>query len=244
MQFLLITDLDNTLVGDDQATFALSQKLTSFRQHCYLIYATGRSYASAQYLAQVKQLLEPDYWITGVGTEIYEYGHLDRSWASQLSQLWQREAIATIAQTYSELILQPQSEQNPWKLSYCLAQPENVYVVDNLRVQLAKAGLSCQIVFSSGRDIDLLPSNADKGLAASYLRDRLQVPATATLACGDSGNDISLYQHGTLGVIVSNAQPELLEWYKQHRHPQIYLARSPYAWGMLEALQYFNLLPN
>jgi sucrose-6-phosphatase len=242
MQFLLITDLDNTLVGDDRATFTLNQKLTAIRHSCFLIYATGRSYASALHLVHTKQLLEPDYWITGVGTEIYDRGKLDQSWANQLSTAWNRAAIAAIAQTYSDLIPQPQSEQNPWKISFRLAQAEKSYVLDNLRAQLSKAGLNYQLVFSSGRDVDILPGNADKGLAARYIRESLRISATSTLACGDSGNDVSLFQHLTLGTIVSNAQPELLDWYSQHRHPNLYLARSPFAWGMLEGLQYFNLL--
>jgi sucrose-6F-phosphate phosphohydrolase len=243
MQFLLITDLDNTLVGDDRATFTLNQKLAVVRHYCYLIYATGRSYASALYLAQTQQLMEPDYWITGVGTEIYERGQLDRSWASQLSAGWHRDAIAKIAQTNAALILQPQSEQNPWKISFCLAQPGNSSIIDDLHSQLKQAGMNYQIVFSSGRDVDILPGNADKGAAASYLRKRLHVTELSTLACGDSGNDISLFQQSTLGTIVRNAQPELLKWYETHKPPHCYLARSPYAWGMLEGLQYFNLLP-
>lgn len=244
MQFLLITDLDNTLVGDDRATFTLNQKLAAIRHYCFLIYATGRSYASALHLVHTKQLLEPDYWITGVGTEIYERGKLDQSWARQLSTAWNRTEIAAIAQTYSDLIPQPQSEQNPWKISFRLAQTEKSYVLDNLRAQLSKAGMNYQIVFSSGRDVDILPSNADKGLAARYVRESLHIAAPSALACGDSGNDISLFQQSTLGTIVSNAQPELLDWYSQHRHPNLYLARSPYAWGMLEGLQYFNLIPS
>jgi sucrose-6-phosphatase len=242
MQFLLITDLDNTLVGDDRATFTLNQKLTEIRHSCFLIYATGRSYASALHLVHTKQLLEPDYWITGVGTEIYDRGKLDQSWANQLSTAWNREAIAAISQTYSDLILQPQSEQNPWKISFRLAQTNKSSVLDNLRAHLSKAGMNYQIVFSSGRDVDILPSNADKGLAARYIQESLRISASSTLACGDSGNDISLFQQSTLGTIVSNAQPELLDWYSQHRHPNLYLARSPFAWGMLEGLQYFKLM--
>ncbi len=242
MQFLLITDLDNTLVGDDRATFTLNQKLTAIRHSCTLIYATGRSYTSAQHLVHTKQLLEPDYWVTGVGTEIYERGKLDRFWANEVSTAWDRRAIAAIAQTYSELILQPQSEQNPWKISFRLDQADKSPILDNLRAQLSKAGMNYQIVFSSGRDVDILPSNADKGLAARYIRESLHIPASSALACGDSGNDISLFQQSTLGTIVSNAQPELIDWYGQHRHPNLYLARSPFAWGMIEGLQYFNLI--
>ena len=76
-QILLITDLDNTLVGDDLATKKLNQYLCTYRQNHVLVYATGRSYASAQKLRQERQLLDPDYWVTGVGTEMYIQEALD-----------------------------------------------------------------------------------------------------------------------------------------------------------------------
>ena len=70
MKFLLVTDLDNTLVGDDEATQVLNQRLQSKRSQICLVYATGRSYASTCELIAQKQLLEPDYLIAGVGSEI------------------------------------------------------------------------------------------------------------------------------------------------------------------------------
>ncbi len=36
-----------------------------------------------------------------------------------------------------------------------------------------------------------------------------------TVACGDSGNDLALFSVGEeRGIIVGNAQPELLQWHK------------------------------
>jgi sucrose-6F-phosphate phosphohydrolase len=242
MKFLLITDLDNTLVGNDQATQTLNQKLRAFRDHFYLIYATGRSYASATQLMVEEQLLEPDYWVTGVGTEIFHQGKRDPIWANQLSQQWNRQEIATLAKSFRELIPQSFQEQNPWKISFCLSQPQKSSILEDLQSQINQADLNCKIIFSSGRDVDLLPDKADKGLAISYLREHLQVSAKLTLVCGDSGNDISLFQQSTLGTIVSNAQTELIDWYNGYKQPTIYLANSPYAWGILEGLMYFNLL--
>lgn len=244
MTFLLVTDLDNTLAGDAQATLALNQKLTALRDRVCLIYATGRSYASACQLKRDAQLLEPDYWITGVGTEIYQDGNRDAAWANHLSQHWHRETIASIAQSVNQLVPQPDSEQNPWKLSYFLKSTTADEVLGQLRSKLAQAGMVAQVVFSSNRDVDVLPSYGDKGLAMSYLRDRLNRSPEDTLVCGDSGNDISLFRQPAFGVIVRNAQPELLTWYRQHRQSRHYLACSTYAWGILEALFHFKFIPS
>ncbi|MCY7278450.1 MAG: HAD family hydrolase, partial [Phormidesmis sp. CAN_BIN44] len=52
-QFLLVTDLDNTLVGDDRALDILNQRLTQCRQvnGVKLVYSTGRSLTSYQQLS-------------------------------------------------------------------------------------------------------------------------------------------------------------------------------------------------
>ncbi|MBD3880435.1 sucrose-phosphate phosphatase [Phormidium tenue FACHB-886] len=242
MQLLLVTDLDNTLVGDDDALLRLNQLLSTHRDRLYLIYATGRSYLSARRLQARQQLLEPDYWVTGVGTEIYQNDVRDSHWADRLSQHWDQQAAAAIAALFPELIPQESTEQNPWKLSFILRSDDAEAIVAALRSKLEQSGLAAQVIFSSSEDVDIVPKSGDKGLAMTHLRELLQMPPDRTLVCGDSGNDISLFQQSTLGVIVSNAQPELLAWHRQFGQSQHYLARSRCAGGILEALQYFELL--
>ena len=242
MKFLLVTDLDNTLVGDAQATLTLNRKLAPVRDRLCLIYATGRSYASARRLKHREQLLEPDYWVTGVGTEIHDQDQQDLAWAEWLTQDWNCEAIAALVQSFPELIPQPRQEQNPRKLSYFLRSSFAESILANLQLKLSQANLPANIIFSSNEDVDILPVRADKGRAVSYLREKLQISAEATLVCGDSGNDISLFQQSTLGVMVKNAQPELLNWYRQYGQSSHYCSQSTYAWGILEALFHFRWL--
>jgi sucrose-6-phosphatase len=294
MKSLLVTDLDNTMIGDDLATIALNQKISTRREQFTLIYATGRSLSSYQelwhqFFARTgKLLLEPDYLITGVGSEIYiplkENGlnqkldldletldliRIDSKWAEQISLGWNRKAISSFIESYrqsfkqslkqtgeksfkksldksaSELILQPESEQNPWKLSYYLnpelkSQNKKAYI-EGLRQELESAKLEAQIIFSSDRDLDILPKNSGKGKALNYLREKLAVSSSRTLVCGDSGNDITMFEQRTLGVIVRNSQPELLEWHRLHSNSEHYISTTSYAWGILEAIAHFEL---
>jgi sucrose-6-phosphatase len=242
MQFLLVSDLDNTLVGDDQALSVLNQSLQENREQISLIYATGRSYASARELQKERALLEPDFWITGVGSEIYHQGTRDTQWAQQISEGWDRTQAVSIAQEFSPLLLQPISEQNPHKISYFLDPNANTEILIDLQLALSEAGLAMQVVFSSNRDVDILSTKGDKGRAVLYLRNQLNIAIEKTLVCGDSGNDISLFKHSQLGLIVSNAQAELLDWHRNHGQPGHYLAAQPYAWGILEGLNHFQLL--
>lgn len=240
MKCLFITDLDNTLVGNRQATSVLLHKLLLIREQIYVIYATGRSISSASDLKTDQDLLEPDYWVTGVGSEIYHQGQLDQIWATRLSMDWNRAAIADFLQAYDDLLPQPATEQNPWKLSYFLKPTADPAVLTKIEHQLTDFG--AKLIFSSGQDVDILPRSGDKGLAITYIREHLAIPPGKTVVCGDSGNDISLFQQGTLGIIVGNARAELLEWHRQYGTPQQYVANAPYAWGILEGLQYFGWL--
>jgi sucrose-6-phosphatase len=246
-KFLLVTDLDNTLIGDHEATISLNQQLSLIRADFYLIYATGRSIVSVEQLGQEFQamtgtsLLEPDYLVAGVGSEIYQRSSLDQTWAAHLSQDWQPEAIANLVATCPQFQPQSKAEQNPWKLSYYAKSDHNAAAVAKLSHQLAAAELAAQVVFSSDRDLDILPRNSGKGQAMKYLREKLQIQPQRTLVCGDSGNDIGLFEQQTLGVMVSNSQPELLNWHRSNPHPQHHRATSPYAWGILEALAHFKL---
>ncbi len=242
MRLLFITDLDNTLVGDDAATIALNERLLADRSQLCITYSTGRSFASARRLIENRQLLEPDYLITGVGTQIHHQETLDPEWADLLSEGWNRETIATLAAAFPALQPQPDTEQNPWKLSFLLEVATPELVLAALERQFAAANLAAQIVFSSGCDVDILPTGANKGNATAYLRQHLGVSSDLTLVCGDSGNDASLFQQPGRGIIVSNAQPELLDWYHSHGQSHHHLADSPYAWGILAGLKHFGLL--
>jgi sucrose-6F-phosphate phosphohydrolase len=243
MKFLLVTDLDNTLVGHKLALQTLNDRLAAMRNQVYLVYATGRSYSSTCQLMAEVGLLQPDYCIAGVGSEIYQGNAPDTTWMAQLSENWERETICEIARQFPELAPQPASEQNPWKISFFLNPAAPEATIAELEMRLRQAGLAAQVVFSSGRDVDILPQFSNKGNATAYLQKRLEVHRETTLVCGDSGNDISLFEAPARGVIVSNAQPELLDWYRNFGQPHHYLAQRPCAAGILEAIEYFELLP-
>jgi sucrose-6F-phosphate phosphohydrolase len=240
MKFLLVTDLDNTLVGDDEATQVLNQFLQSKRSQICLVYATGRSHASTSQLIAQKQLLAPDYLIAGVGSEIYHDGALDLDSAEYLSQARDKRARSSLAQQFSQVKSPSPKEQNPWKISYSLEPAaQNSSTVQALQHKLTESGLPAQIIFSSNSDREILPQTSNKGNAITYLQKRLQIPSEATLVCGDSGNDISMFEQDVRGVIVANALSELLEWHRECGTENHYLAGSACAWGIMEGMGYF-----
>ena len=64
-----------------------------------------------------------------------------------------------------------------------------------------------------------------------------------TVVCGDSGNDLAMFAvNESLGIIVGNAQTELLDWHHANPSTDRYLATSYCAGGIAEGLNYFGLL--
>ena len=243
-QFLLVTDLDNTLVGDDRALDTLNQRLTQCRQvnGLKLVYSTGRSLTSYQHLNTKVSLLEPDVLITAVGTEIYYPDNvLDEKWTTQSSVGWDRDAVVAITQQFPQLVPQPKSEQRALKVSFLL-NGEDSHILPDLEAKIKNQGVDAQLIYSSNQDLDILSSRTNKGTALAYVQQVLGFESARTIACGDSGNDVALFEQKTLGVVMGNAQPELLKWHHQNPSNDRYLATAHCAAGILEGLQYFGFL--
>lgn len=247
-KFLFVTDLDNTLVGDDRALTRLIQRLAdSASAHgTRIVYSTGRSLTLYRELAAAKRLRSPDALITSVGTEIYfdgSDGVPDPAWSQQLRQGWDRQLVVAAATRFAALVPQPPSEQRPFKVSYFLPADTAVAVLPGLDAALRERGLDTRMVYSSQKDLDILPALGGKGQAMQFVRHRWGFNASRTVACGDSGNDVALFRAaGERGIIVGNAQPELLDWYKGNHSAHLYLAKAHYAAGILEGLHHFGFL--
>jgi sucrose-6F-phosphate phosphohydrolase len=246
--FLFVTDLDNTLVGDRAALKTLNDGLSRHRYDwgSKIVYATGRSLFLYRELTTEQILLRPDALISSVGTVIYpdpDRDAIDTEWAQMLSQGWNRDTIVATAAAYSQLTPQPSSEQGSFKVSYFLPQEAAEQVIPQLKTRLTDKNLDIQIVYSGGRDLDILPVKGNKGLAVQFLRKKWGFYRHNTVVCGDSGNDIALFSVEELrGIIVGNAMPELQQWYRDNSNRDLYFARSRCAGGILEGLQHFGFL--
>lgn len=246
-QFLLATDLDNTLVGDDKALKILNQKLAHHRRKygSRIVYVTGRMFPVCRQLARVKNLLTPDALIVALGTEIYfslEEAIPHQEWSEILAQGWNRAKIMAISAKYAELQMQPDSEQNPFKISYYLAQWEAEKILPHLKADLINAGFEVNLVYLAGQDLEILPKNGDKGLAVRFLQQKWHILPHVTVTCGDCLQDLTLLNGAEKGIIVGNAQPKLRQWYKQNHNDSLYLAQAVCAGGILEGLEHFGFL--
>jgi hydroxymethylpyrimidine pyrophosphatase-like HAD family hydrolase len=101
---------------------------------------------------------------------------------------------------------------------------------------MAALGQSATLIYSSNRDLDVLPADAHKGAAAAFLARTWKIDPRRVIVAGDSGNDASMFLMGYRGIIVGNAQPEL----RAVAAPFLYHAQLPYAAGVLEGIRHWQ----
>ncbi|HTN77299.1 MAG TPA: HAD-IIB family hydrolase [Pirellulaceae bacterium] len=235
-QVLVVSDLDGTLLGQAEALQRFAHWHAERSEQVLLAYSSGRSCASVVESIRKNDLPEPVAIIGGVGTEIERYpgGGVVRGWPSAGPPAWSAQRVREALANIGRLELQDEEFQSTYKVSYFLhdALPHEL---PEIRACLSGFGLACDLVYSSQRDLDLLPSGVNKGTAARYLAKALHVPASRLIVCGDSGNDASMFQQGFRGVIVANALPEL----RSRQGDDIYHASQAFAAGVVEGLDHW-----
>lgn len=235
----LISDIDNTLVGDKHALKQLTSWLKHNRQQLAFGIATGRSLESAVAILRKHQIHTPDILITSVGSEIH-YGKKlvpDLGWVAHIRHLWRREALADALANFPGLTPQPPENQREFKLSY-FARPDRMPALAELYDHLQQQKLRAQLIYSHEEFLDVLPVRASKGHAIRYLAYKWGLPLDHFLVAGDSGNDTEMLVGDTRAIVVGNFSPELVPLREQEL---IYFAHSYYAAGIIEGLHHYGL---
>lgn len=244
VEALLITDIDNTLLGDDESMGRLLELLKDQR------YRIGFGVASGRYKDMIVEVLdehgidELDVIISSVGAEIY-YGRdlvPDKGWASHLRNKWRPERVQDALDKLSFLTVQKDDKtQREFKVSYDLDKdvpPDEA--LPQIHDALDRCGVPHTVIFSHGVYVDVLPLRASKGKAVRYLSNKWNIPLENIATAGDSGNDTDMLKGRTSGIVVGNYAEEL-EPLRRH-DGRVYFARAPYSAGIIEGLEHYGLL--
>ncbi|MBN2292084.1 MAG: HAD-IIB family hydrolase [Pirellulales bacterium] len=232
---MLVSDLDGTLLGNDDALSRFTEWYTTHGDQFRLVYASGRFFDSIVELIHSTQLPEPEAVIASVGTRICLYPggeHID-AWPQCLGH-WDVKGICDILTVSSKLVLQPDEVQTEFKLSFH-ADGLNTSDLVKMRRRLSEHGYSAEMVYSSNHDLDVLPAGIHKGSAAAFLASEWGLKPKQVVVCGDTGNDLPMFMHGFRGVVVGNAQSEL----KALQSPDVYHSEQEYADGVLDGINYW-----
>lgn len=237
---ILVTDVDNTLTGDDEALAALVRRIEENDTGLGLAIATGRTPDRALEVLEELGYPTPDIVIACVGTEVY-YGELlalDRSWQRHINWQWNPVAVRDAVAELPGLELQEPPEQRAFKVSYVI-DTRSAPGVREIRRHLRQAGIRARLVGSLGQYLDVTPIRASAGAALRFLSIKWDLAPERFLVAGDSGNDADMLSGETLGVVVGNYSPEI-----EHLRgkPRIHFARGEHAWGVLEGIDHYDFL--
>jgi sucrose-6F-phosphate phosphohydrolase len=223
---ILATDMDRTLLPNghweaDPGAVELFNKLT--REHGVLVvYVTGRNLQLTEAAVREFGVRPPDILIGDVGTSIRKYDngewHFDEGWIAHIRKMsprWDASAIRSAVGSIEGLREQEPQHQNPFKQSYYAdhARRDDILAAIEGRVE----GRYDEVIvysYDSMDDkglVDFLPDSATKQTALEYVADENGCERGEVVFCGDSGNDIFPLTAGFSGVLVRNADEQLVE---------------------------------
>jgi len=206
-----------------------------------LIYNTGRLLEDAKRVIREGGLPMLELFYGGVWTMVEEVdsGEALKEYSKVLDQNWDRERVDELVRGIDGIEAQADGQQHAWKSSWFWHDASEADL-ERLRASLKEAGLAAQVIYSSARDLDVLPLTANKGNALRWICQRLGIELNEVVVCGDTGNDSSMFiVPGVRGIAVGNAEAELLE---AVRRTDAYLAKGECAAGVMEGLKAFGVI--
>ena len=234
-RLVLATDLDGTLLaGTHEARrrvrdlFAAAAEAPANARPT-LVFVTGRGLETVMPLLSDPTIPSPDYIIADVGATV-----VDRELRPvepiqhELTSHWPgSQAVLRALSGFPQLVRQsvPQERRCSFLASEDAVTPA---------LQAAVEALGCELLFSAGRYLDVLPRGVGKGAALRRLAAVAGFDPASVVVAGDTLNDLSMFEAGFRGVVVGGAEPALVE--RVRRNARVHVASLEGCGGILEGL--------
>ncbi len=264
---ILATDLDRTLLPNgswppDPGAIDLFNELTE-KHDVLVVYVTGRNLNLTENAIREFGIRYPHVLIGDVGTSIRKYEQ--DGWKShdgwvthvkQTSPRWDADAVRRAVAGVDGLTEQEREHCGPFKQSYYVDHDRSEAILKAVDERV-KDKFDEVVVYSfdsqTGKGLlDFLPQSATKLTALEYIADEFGASKSDVVFCGDSGNDVFPLTAGFSGVLVRNADDQLVAGVKQaaDAHPELklYFAKGGfrglngfYTSGVIEGAYHYGI---
>lgn len=263
---ILATDLDRTLLPNgpwpaDPNAIAMFNELTH-QNDILVVYVTGRNLNLTEKAIAEYGVRYPDILCADVGATIREYKNgswlFDDEWATHMkrtSPRWDAGLIQDALAGVAGLREQEQEHLSAFKQSYYVDHDKRDHILKTVDIRIkGKFDEVAVYSYDSQRGIgllDYLPQSATKQTSLEYIARKFCACPEEVVFCGDSGNDIFPLTAGFAGVLVKNADKQLVTSVTkaQQDNPdlKIYFARGDfrglsgyYTGGVIEGAYYYG----
>ena len=233
---LLATDLDGTFLGGTSVQKEQLYRSITGNKAIQLVFVSGRGLNSILPLFNEPLMPKPGFIICDVGATVVNGNTLEaiEPIQSLIEERWPGEEMVSGLLTGVKGLV-PQNVPQQRRCSYFFNEHTDI---DDLKYRVEQ--LDCDLLFSAGKFVDVLPRGINKGYTLQMLAKQCHFPLEEILVAGDTFNDLSLFAAGYKGVVVGNAEPGLLQ--ATSDWSTIYHAKEQGAGGILEAIQHFALI--
>ncbi len=233
---LLATDLDGTFLGGDLKDRTNLYQLIASHPDIDLVFVTGRGLESVLPLLSDPMIPAPRYIICDVGCTVVDGTNLQPLHPLQgdIDNLWPGEHVVEEALQHIKDIQRQDVPQERRCSYFCAADAVTAEIHDIVEE------LDCDLLYSAGHYLDVLPRGINKGRTLTALITYLGVDPARVLVAGDTLNDLSMYEQAFNGVCVGESEDALIE--ATQGRSRVYHAEAPGCGGILEAISYFSYL--
>lgn len=228
-KLVLATDLDGTLLaGSADARRRVRELFHGGLPGARLVFVTGRGLESVMPLLSDPTIPTPDYIIADVGATIV-HGDLRpvEPLHHDIAAGW--PGSQAVLRALAPFGLQLQNVPQERRCSFIAKEGA---LTRQLRAAVDELG--CELLFSAGRYLDVLPRGVGKGPALRQLAQAEGFDPASVVVAGDTLNDLSMFEAGFRGVVVGGAEPALVA--RLRKAPAVHIARSEGCGGILQGL--------
>lgn len=235
-KLVIATDLDGTfLEGDNRIKNLFYPEFEHLRDTVLLIYTTGRSVETVKQFCDHGYLPYPHFVLGDHGTEIVEGAHFRQIAELQepIIKQWNNGNHTLKELLHNERGLQLQPIDPLYRVAYYY---DPYQLEDQTLEKIENAGFDC--IQSCEMYLDIVPKGVNKGSSLLRILNHLNIDHERVITCGDSLNDLSLFQTGLKSIAVGNSEPKLVA--AIHSLKNVYLSNCAGLSGILDGLRFYK----